>query len=447
MSISSALSAGVSGLAANSTRLANISDNISNSGTYGYKRVNTSFESMVINQARGDGFYTAGGVRASSSRAIDQRGNLVSTSHPLDIAIAGRGMLPVLDASSVRAGEGTTSSNLLMTSTGAFRIDEQGYLRTDSGLVLTGWPANSDGTIPAQSRNSAGGLQPIMINASQTAAAPTTRINLGVNLPADEAVGDAAGTARKVEVEYFGNLGNSEKMEITFKPDVSGTAGARTNRWTMEIRDKAITDDPSTPDDESLIGVYTLEFDNSQSGGGTLSKVTTDAGGAYDPEKGTLTVPGANGPITINLGRYGDSQGLTQLSTDFTSANVTKNGSPVGSLTALEIDENGSLQATYDTGFTRTLYQVPLVDVPNPNGLIAMDNQTYKISPESGAFYLWDAGDGPTGSVVGYARETSTTDVAAEMTDLIQTQRAYTSNAKIIQTVDEMLQETTNLKR
>src|SRR5690606_28584730 len=300
MSISSALSAGVSGLAANSTRLANISDNISNSGTYGYKRVNTSFESMVINQARGDGFYTAGGVRASSSRAIDQRGNLVSTSHPLDIAIAGRGMLPVLDASSVRAGESATSSNLLMTSTGAFRIDEQGYLRTDSGLVLTGWPANSDGTIPAQSRNSAGGLQPIMINASQTAAAPTTRINLGVNLPADEAVGDAAGTARKVEVEYFGNLGNSEKMEITFKPDVSGTAGARTNRWTLEFRDKAITDDPSTPYDESLIGVYTLEFDNSQSGGGTLSKVTTDAGGAYDPEKGTLTVPGANGAMTIN---------------------------------------------------------------------------------------------------------------------------------------------------
>ena len=66
MSISSALSASVSGLSANSTRLANISDNIANSSTYGYKRVNTEFESMVINQSRGGGVYTAGGVRATT---------------------------------------------------------------------------------------------------------------------------------------------------------------------------------------------------------------------------------------------------------------------------------------------------------------------------------------------------------------------------------------------
>ena len=57
------------------------------------------------------------------------------------------------------------------------------------------------------------------------------------------------------------------------------------------------------------------------------------------------------------------------------------------------------------------------------------------------------AGSGPTGSIQGFARENSTTDIANELTQLIQTQRAYSSNAKIIQTVDEMLQETTNLKR
>ena len=80
-------------------------------------------------------------------------------------------------------------------------------------------------------------------------------------------------------------------------------------------------------------------------------------------------------------------------------------------------------------------------------GGLLLDNQAYKISPTSGSFFLWDAGDGPTGAVVGYAREGSTTDVAAELTALIQTQRAYSSNAKVIQTVDEMLQETTNIKR
>ncbi|WP_449044457.1 flagellar hook protein FlgE [Paracoccus versutus] len=446
MSISSALSAGVSGLAANSTRLANISDNIANSGTYGYKRVDTSFESMVINQGRGGGLYTAGGVRASTSRLVDQRGNLVPTSHPMDIAISGRGMLPVIHSASLASGPGT-QRELVMTTTGSFRTDDEGYLRTSSGLVLMGWPANADGTISSQPRDSATGLQPILINPSQTAADPTTRINLRVNLPADDAVAGAAGDAWDMEIEYFGNLGNSERMTVSFTPEVTAAAGTRTNRWTMEIRDSAIINDPATPADESLIGVYTLEFQDGQPGGGTLAAVTTVAGGAYSAATGLLTVPGANGPMTINLGRYGDSQGITQLSTSFSPANVTKNGSPVGNLTALEIDESGYLRATYDTGFTRTLYQVPLVDVPNPNGLIAMDNQTYKISPESGAFYLWDAGDGPTGAIAGYAREASTTDVAAELTDLIQTQRAYTSNAKVIQTVDEMLQETANLKR
>ena len=73
--------------------------------------------------------------------------------------------------------------------------------------------------------------------------------------------------------------------------------------------------------------------------------------------------------------------------------------------------------------------------------------QAYKVSAESGGFFLWDAGEGPTGDIVGFSREESATDVASELTQLIQTQRAYSSNAKIIQTVDEMWQETTNIKR
>ena len=175
--------------------------------------------------------------------------------------------------------------------------------------------------------------------------------------------------------------------------------------------------------------------------------VTTLSGGAYDPATGELALDVAGGPMAVRIGTAGDANGLTQLADSFKPVNISKDGSPVGNLTAVEVDENGFMRATYDTGFIRTIYQIPLVDVPNPNGLIALNNQTYQVSPSSGSFFLWDAGDGPTGTVVGYAREGSTTDVAAELTDLIQTQRAYSSNAKVIQTVDEMLQETTNIKR
>jgi flagellar basal body rod protein FlgB len=91
MTISTAFNASVAGLNANATRLATISDNISNSGTYGYKRSSTSFESMVITEAPGFGTYSAGGVRASTTRLVNERGALVSTSNALDLSVSGRG--------------------------------------------------------------------------------------------------------------------------------------------------------------------------------------------------------------------------------------------------------------------------------------------------------------------------------------------------------------------
>ncbi len=435
MTISSSLSAGVAGLNANATRLATISDNIANSGTFGYKRAAADFSNMVITNARGSGVYSAGGVRASSFRLIEERGALVGTSNALDLAVSGRGFLPVIPE--VSLGNSTGDTPLLMTTTGAFRTDSEGVLKTDSGLVLMGWPATSDGTIPTFPRDTIGGLQPIVINSNQTAGDPTTTMNLGVNLPATATEAGSAGTALPLSVEYFGNLGTSESLDVTFTPTVPGTGAS--NEWTMQIRDSA--------SGGALIGEYTLTFDDSRAAGGTLASVTVVSGGAYNPADGTLALTVAGGPISVGIGRLGDPNGLTQLSDGFAPVSITKNGSPVGNLTTVEVDQNGYITATYDTGFTRRLYQIPLVDVPNPNGLLSKNNQTYQVSPESGSFFLWDAGSGPTGSIEGYAREGSTTDVAAELTSLIQTQRAYSSNAKVIQTVDEMLQETTNIKR
>lgn len=444
MSISSSLNAGVAGLAANATRLATISDNIANSGTYGYKRAIAEFESMVINQARGAGSYSAGGVRAATTRLIEERGSLVSTANALDIAVSGRGMLPVVP--SVSLDNTTGDQPLMMTTTGAFRTDADGTLKTESGLVLMGWPANADGSIPVLPRDTNAGLQPVVINANQTAGDPTTQMNLGVNLPAVDTEAGAPGNPLPLSVEYFGNLGTSETLDITFTPTVP--ASGSSNEWTMVIRDSATIDDPLTVGtDESIIGEYTLTFDDSRGNGGTLASVTVVSGGTYDAATGTLDLTVDGGPLEVTIGKIGDTNGLTQLSDSFAPTAINKDGSPVGNLTAVEIDENGYIKATYDTGFIRTVYQIPLVDVPNQNGLITLDNQTFQVSPTSGSFFLWDAGDGPTGSIEGYAREGSTVDVAQELTNLIQTQRAYSSNAKVIQTVDEMLQETTNIKR
>jgi flagellar hook protein FlgE len=433
MTISSSLNAGVSGLNANASRLASISDNIANSSTFGYRRVESNFESMVLSQNGGK--YSAGGVRATTQRLIDEGGSLVTTSNATDLAVRGRGFIPVALASEVRAGNG--NPEMLLTSTGSFRTDSDGRLVTESGQVLLGWPAGPDGTIPNNPRDSSDRLEPVQINVNQLTGEPTTEINLGVNLPATETDATAAGNSQQLSVEYFDNLGRSETVGVNFTPNQPATGSS--NQWTMTLTDSA--------QDGAVIGEIDIEFDDARASGGELLAVTGPDSGAYDGTTGRLTVNVDGGPMEINIGRLNTSDGLTQLSDRFAPLSISKDGTPVGSMTSAEVDENGFVRAFFDTGATRVIAQVPLVDMPNPNGMVSLDSQTYRPSLESGPFFLWDAGDGPTGEVVGFSRQESATDVAGELTSMIQTQRAYSSNAKVIQTVNEMLQETTNIIR
>lgn len=441
MTLGSAMGAGVSGLRANSSKIATISDNIANSATHGYKRNETEFDALVL--ASSGGTYTAGGVLASTSRNVAQAGALISTSSSTDIAIAGPGMLPVTPVTDVYGN--APQPQLLMTRTGGFSADESGYLRTDSGFVLLGWAALPNGQIPSLARDTSAGLEPIRIPYDQAQSAATTRINLGVNLPATDTLpsksGDPTGDPILHSIEYFGNLGTSERLEVTYTPDTSNPDGMSL-KWQVDIRDRASNE----PD--KVIGSYRIEFDGSTDYAGTIKAVETLEGGDYDAETGSFTIGVADGEVEIVIGKPNDPNGLLrQMGDTYAPTSVTKDGARVGRLTSVEIDERGLLKATYDTGIVRTLYQVPVVSVPNVNGLQAGSAQTFSISQTSGGFFLWDAGDGPTGKIQGYAREASTTDIAEELTEMIQTQRAYATNAKVIQTVDEMLQETTNIKR
>ena len=433
MSISSSLNAGVSGLNVNATRLATISDNIANSSTYGYRRAVTDFSSVVL--AGNQGAYTAGGVRATTFRQVEAHGSLITTQNSTDISLGGRGMLPVTDIAALDNGD--TNYPLSLMTTGSFYPDSNGYLRTSSGKVLMGWPADADGNIPVQPRDSVAGLEPIVVNRNQYAASPTTEMSLGANLPAAATQAGQPGTPLDISIEYFDNTGASHTLTSTFTPVIPGVG--QSNTWNLEVTDSALGG--------AVIGEFTIVFDDTTGSGGSVLSVTPTGAGTYNATTGAVTVTADRGDIDLTLGTSGSSDFLTQLSAEFSPISVTKNGAPVGSLTGVEIDENGYLIASYNTGFTRVIYQVPIADVPNPNGLEALDNQAFAVSSSSGPLYFWDAGDGPTGATLGYSLEESTTDIAHELTQLIQTQRAYSSNAKIIQTVDEMLQETTNIKR
>lgn len=427
----SSFNAGISGLNANSTRLSVISDNIANSGTAGYKRQSVSFQSMILSSG-GAGAYMAGGVRSSTTRLIDERGALSSSSNPTDLAVSGRGFLPVTTNS-----QGNTP--MMLATTGSFRPDSQGILRNEHGLVLLGWPANPDGSVATYSRDTAGGLVPVQINRTQYNSDPTSQIQLRANLPSTATREGASGDPHDVTLEYFDSLGAAESLNMRFTPVVPATGTS--NEWSVTLTDSA---------SGAVVGEYIFEFDDTPPNAGRLTSVTqppAGAGAPYDPATGELALTIGTQTISLNIGELNSGDALTQMASNFTPVSITKNGSPVQSLLSVQVDPDGMLRGIYDSGLVRAIAQIPLVDVPNPNGLISLDYQTYRVSEASGPMFLWDAGDGPTGDLMGFAREESATDIANELTNMIQTQRAYSSNAKVIQTVDEMLQETTNIKR
>lgn len=438
MGMSSSLNAGVAGLSVNSSRLSAIADNIANSGTDGYKRAVTDFASVVTGQISGR--YDAGGVRSTSYRQVDERGSLVTSNNPTDIAITGRGLLPVTPVTA--RDENADTRPLLLVSTGSFTADDEGYLRTASGLQLLGWPTDPDGSTGSVIRASGASLEPVRINGFDFASNPTTNIELGVNLP----IGDSgtAGTVHTTGVEYYDDVGTPQTLSLTF------TTTATDNQWVLTFADSSDASIDATTDS------WTIDFNNIGSTGvdaGSIASVaattpgTTDTNTSWDATTGELTISLPHGDVTIDLGVPNTLGNLTQFSSEFAPVGVTKDGTPVGGLNRVEVNEDGYLEAVYDTGFRQTIYQIPVADVPYMNGLTSLDNQAFTVSNESGNVYLWDAGQGPVGDMSGYTLEQSSVDIADELTQLIETQRAYSSNAKIVQTVDEMLQETTNLKR
>lgn len=394
---------------------------------------------MVNDQSgSGGGKYSAGGVSSSSKRLIADRSSTISTNNALDLAVKGAGMLPVTQAARLdNSGEPQGPIEMLMTTTGSFSPDANGIVTTSTGLVLLGWPANSDGAIPVATRDTVDNLKPIIIKDNEKVSSPTTHISLGVNLPATETSAGASGDTIPMSVEYFGNLGTLEKLQLNFTPNIPATGTS--NSWRMTVFDNATG--------PAALGTYDITFNNGRINGGSIANIATLNGPAYAPTTGAINLTLAGGPMSLELGRLNGDTGITQFASDFSPKTLSKNGSPSAKLIDVKVDENGYVRANYDSGLVRTLYQIPLAAVPNENGLTAHSAGAYSVSPDSGSFFLWDAGQGPTSGIASFSLEQSSTDIAQELTELIQTQRAYSSNAKIIQTVDEMYQETTNIKR
>lgn len=158
-----------------------------------------------------------------------------------------------------------------------------------------------------------------------------------------------------------------------------------------------------------------------------------------------------NVKLLFDFGTSGQTDGLTQFGTsssgsanpsdNFTINSLTQNGRTFGTLTSVQVSENGVLNAAFDNGENRSLSQIPVVTFNSPNTLEELTGNIFRPTATSGSPIPHVAGSGGAGLVQSNAVEASTVDIAFEFTELITTQRAYAANTRIITTADNLLQE------
>ncbi len=420
MSLYGVMRTGVSGMNAQSNRLATVADNIANSSTNGYKRASTEFASMLINTVSGE--YTSGGVNTRVRYNVGEQGNLSYTSSVTDLGIAGNGFMIVTD------GNGTP----FLTRAGSFVPDGNGNLVNAAGFYLMGYDLSNGAPAPV-----AGGINGLsLVNLKQTAlkATPSTAGVFSANLPASAAIVAAANlpsanaatatyTAKSSLVTYD-NLGKEVTLDVYYTKTADNT-------WEVAVYNKAdaAAGTNSFPYSSAALSTGTLDFD--------------PATGALTPaslKSLTLAVPGG---ATLTL----DMKGMVQLAADYKVLDATVNGNAPSSVDRIEIDNDGTLYTVYESGARVATFKIPLADVPSPDNLTALPGNVFMPSTESGAVQVGFSTAGGLGTIVSGALESSTVDLASELTSMIESQRGYTANSKVFQTGSELLDVLVNLKR
>lgn len=468
MSINSAMLAGVSGLVANSSALAAISDNIANVNTVAYKRNQTNFTSVVTAQAV-PGHYSAGGVQAITRQLVSQQGLIQTANSATDIAINGDGFFVVTNK-----GLGLTNADQRMfTRSGSFTVDANGYLVNDANLYLQGWPVAEDGTVTVDPSDLTS-MQPINVKSLGTAVAPTSLIQLNASLFKNQAVstGEASyDPATASMAQYADDQANNVSPSTGTKPDFTmemsltdssgGThkvtlavmKGANPNEWHAEVYAVPASDvtggaAPGQIASGNIMFTAEGDFDPVNSTG-----FFQDASGGMKP---TFTLgdstagSGVHWASGLGLGQQSvtlDISKLSQVVAPNQLKSVNSDGAGVGNVIAVQVDTEGFVSAIFDNKQVRKIAQIGLATFPNPDGLKPASGNTYFSAIPAGVMVAKAPGTAGAGSVSPSSLEASTVDLSQEFTGLITTQKAYSASSKIITTADQMLDELIQMKR
>ncbi|VTZ50048.1 Flagellar hook protein FlgE [Methylocella tundrae] len=412
MSLFSALTASVSGMTAQANKLSTVSDNISNSDTTGYKQASTEFSDLLNETSTTS--YNAAGVGTFVRYDISSQGSLTSASSTTDLGIQGNGFFLVTDSS------GAT----YLTRAGNFTPSASGDLVNAAGFTLLGYSVASGST----SADGISALQPVNVTGDGLKAVASTTGTYTANLNSDAtAVTGALPSANLAASTYtskstlvtYDNLGNAVTLDI-----YSTKTGA--NTWEQSIYNGAdAAPGGGFPYSTAALSTQTLNFSAAD-------------GSLTTPTSVSVAIP--NGQ-TLNL----SLAGTTQLASSFAVTAATTNGSAPSAVKSVSIDTDGVVSEVFANGTTKAISKIPLASVASVNNLTSLAGDVYQANTQSGSILVGDAGLGGLGSIQSSQLESSTVDLATQLTDMIVAQRSYEANSKVFQAGSDLLSQLNNM--
>ncbi len=415
----------LSGLLSNEKALNVVSNNLANLNTTGYKGESTQFADLFAQQlgvnGSGDPLQVGLGTAITGTSTQFTQGPIQSTGQPTDLAIQGDGFFQV-------QRDGVT----MYTRDGSLSQDSNGYLVTQNGAQLMGFPA-TNGVV-----NAGGSLVPIQINKGLVNPPnPTSTVQLGMNLDA----GAKDGTTFNTSIKTYDSLGQSHLLTYTLTKTGAGAWSYQISMPAAEVKQVG------TPTDPVVLKNGTLHFD----GTGTLDLVDGAAAanvpGVTLPAGDTMA-DGASTPSftwTLFDSKVPPSSMITQQAGASTTSNLYQDGYAAGSVSSFTIGADGTVQEVFSNGQVTDVGQVALAVFPNQQGLLRTGQNNYMVSLASGLPAVGPPGTDGRGLIQEDALESSNVDIASAFAQLILAQRGYEANAKAFTTNNTVTADTLNM--
>ncbi|MBY6264553.1 flagellar hook-basal body complex protein [Azospirillum sp. 412522] len=304
MSIFGSMTTAVLGLNAQSKALGHISDNIANSSTIGYKRVDSAFETMVLQSSQR--LHEPGGVTAQPVFMNNIQGSLTQVQSPTNIAIQGQGFFSVTKVATqgsstlVQTQTGTVNSSAAFyTRAGDFELDKSRYLVNSAGYALNGWLVDPVTGVLHKDQ-----VAPIQVNSLIDKPVATNTIDLAANLPATPKEGEKVPDS---SIQIFDSQGNPRTVNFKWRQQADSS-------WRM------VLDAP---------GSNTKPVDGTFSGNpATVSFGQNIAGQTAVAQVNVITIAGNNTNGQDNL-RIGDTY---SVKVDGTNYSIKVTADNIGSL-------------------------------------------------------------------------------------------------------------------